>query len=376
MARIVFLDRIPWDYRIDTPEIRPLGGSQSALCYLASALAGLGHAVETVTHTSQPGRVGGVECRSAAKTGFEVFAAADVAIVLNDPDPAVARALRAALGPGGLILLWTQHDSNQPAMAPFADPGVRAAWDRVVLVSEWQRRAYGAGFGLAPEQGVVFANAIAPAFAGLFAAGEEVGAAKPGPPVLAYTSTPFRGLDVLLRAFPLVRQRRPEVRLLVHSSLGVYQVGADADAYRDLYERARAMPGVDYAGSIPQPRLAAALKRTLCFAYPSTFPETFCISALEAMAAGCLAVLGDLGALSETTLGLAELVAPDPDPAVYARRFADRLVDVLDRARADPRALGERLDGQVRLLGQRATWPARAAAWSRWIEAELAVRRV
>ncbi|TAL06758.1 MAG: glycosyltransferase [Chloroflexota bacterium] len=374
MARIVFLDRIPWDYRVDTPGLRPLGGSQSALCYLAQALAELGHEVETVTHTSQPGRIDGVLCRSAPKTGFEVFHQADAVVVLNDPDLAVARAIRAAVGPKGLVLLWTQHDTDQPAMAPFADPDVRAAWDKVVLVSEWQRQAYGRSFGLALEKGVVLANAVAPAFARIFAEGEDVLAAKSGPPVLAYTSTPFRGLDVLLQAFPLIRRRRPEARLLVHSSLGVYQVARSDDAYLGLYERAAAMPGVDYAGSVPQPALAAALRRTLCFAYPSTFPETFCISALEAMAAGCLAVLGDLGALSETTLGLAELVEPDPDPEVYAERFADRLVQVLESADADPKALARRLEGQVRHLSERATWPKRAAEWSRWIAAERAAR--
>src|SRR5688572_33444330 len=31
----IFLDGIPWDYDIETPLVRPLGGSQSCLCYLA-----------------------------------------------------------------------------------------------------------------------------------------------------------------------------------------------------------------------------------------------------------------------------------------------------------------------------------------------------
>ena len=40
----VFLDFIRWDYDVATPRERPLGGSQSALCYLAAALARRGHA--------------------------------------------------------------------------------------------------------------------------------------------------------------------------------------------------------------------------------------------------------------------------------------------------------------------------------------------
>jgi glycosyltransferase involved in cell wall biosynthesis len=352
--RIAFLDRMPWDYRVDTPDERPLGGSQSALCHLASALAGQGHAVRLVTMTTAPGLVAGVDCRSLSE-GFALFEGMDAAVVLNDPDPAIAAGLRAAMGGGGLVVLWTQHDVDQPAMAAFADAGVRAAWDRVVFVSDWQRRAYRRGLRAMPAD-IVIGNAMAPAFETLFGDDEDVLAAKAGPPLLVYASAPFRGLDVLLDAFPLIRARLPAARLLVHSSLGIYQVEAAADAHQALYARCRAMPGVDYRGAVAQPDLAQALRRALCFAYPSTFPETFCTAALEGMAAGCLAVLGDLGALAETTRGLAELVAPGED---YAGRFAQRVVAAL----ADREALGERLSRQRRLLAASASWTVRARAW-------------
>ena len=39
---LAFFDRIGWDYGADTPYVQPLGGSQSALCYLAAELVKLG----------------------------------------------------------------------------------------------------------------------------------------------------------------------------------------------------------------------------------------------------------------------------------------------------------------------------------------------
>lgn len=370
MTRIAFLDRLPWDYRVDTPLHRPLGGSQSALCYLAEALAGEGHEVRMATMTRSPGRVGGVECLNAAEGGFGLFRGTEVAIVLNDPDPAIAEGLRAEIGPEGLLVLWTQHDVDQPAISAFARPETRALFDRVVFVSDWQRRAYRRAFGPGPDD-IVLGNAIAPAFGSLFGAEEEsVIETRPGPPTLIYTSTPFRGLEVLLDAFPLIRDELPDARLLVHSSLGVYQVAEAEDGYQDLYDRCRSLSGVEYRGAVSQPALAAALKGAHCLAYPSTFAETFCTAALEAMAAGCLAVVGDLGALAETTRGLAELVPVPADPAGYARTFAGRVV----RALALP-ALDRRLDRQRRLLAATATWPVRARAWSLWIDAALAGRR-
>lgn len=379
MARIAFLDRIPWDYRVDTPRLRPLGGSQSALCYLAEALAALGHEVRMVTQTAQPARLRGVDCLAAASGGYALFDGAEVAVALNDPDPAVAQALRARLGPGGLVVLWTQHDVDQPAMASFAEAERLRAWDAVVLVSDWQRRAYARAFGLDPARSVVFGNAMAPAFVEVGAeVGAEIGAAggtlaeAARAPVLAYASTPFRGLELLLDAFPQIRARCPQARLRVHSSLGVYQVAEAQDAYGPLYARCRAMEGVDYRGAVPQPDLAASLREVSCFAYPSTFPETFCTAVLEAMAAGCLAVVGDLGALSETTQGLAELVAPGESPQDYAGRFAERVVQVLGMA---PEAQAERRLRQMRHLAATATWPVRARAWSAWLDSALAGRR-
>jgi len=373
MARIAFLDRIAWDYRVDTPDERPLGGSQSALCYLARALARLGHEVRTVTMTRSPGRIDGVDCLSA-EGGYGLFAGAEAVIVLNDPDPQVAEALRAVVGAKTPLVLWTQHDVDQPAVAAFAAPETRRRWDRVVFVSQWQEKAWRAHFGREPE-GIVIGNAMAPAFETLFAEDESPISSKPEPRLI-YTSTPFRGLEVLLEAFPLIRAEVPAARLSVYSGLAVYQVAEAEDAYRDLYRRCRETQGVDYCGQVSQPALAEALKSALCFAYPSTFPETFCTSAIEAMAAGCLAVLGDLGALAETAQGLAELVPPSGDASgvivagTYAQGFAERVIPFLKEAQA----LAPRLERQRRLLLASATWKARARTWSRWIETMRAER--
>src|SRR5438876_7424164 len=64
--RIAFIDPSGWDINVEAPFRRPLGGSQSAACYLAIALAELGHDVFFVSATSQPGNVRGVTCLSTS----------------------------------------------------------------------------------------------------------------------------------------------------------------------------------------------------------------------------------------------------------------------------------------------------------------------
>jgi len=190
------------------------------------------------------------------------------------------------------------------------------------------------------------------------------------PPLLAYTSTPFRGLSILLTAFPAIRAAVPGCRLRIYSSMGVYQVPEPADDYRVLYELARALPDCEYLGSLPQPTLAEALSEADILAYPNIFPETSCISVMEAMAAGCLVVSSKLGALPETTAGFGFLMDVTPEVVGMGRDFARVLVALIRMAREKP---GEFEDGLRRQLGHARThynWATRAQEW------EQALRRL
>ena len=61
--KIGFLDTYTWDYNIETPYREPLGGTQSAICYLAEALAAQGNEVFLLNNTSESGMSRGVDCR-------------------------------------------------------------------------------------------------------------------------------------------------------------------------------------------------------------------------------------------------------------------------------------------------------------------------
>jgi UDP-glucose:(glucosyl)LPS alpha-1,2-glucosyltransferase len=57
---------------------------------------------------------------------------------------------------------------------------------------------------------------------------------------------------------------------------------------KGLYEQARQLPNVNYIGYKPNEYIKENLHNYHIFAYPNIWEETFCISALEAMAAGCI----------------------------------------------------------------------------------------
>ena len=109
--------------------------------------------------------------------------------------------------------------ADQPAMQPLQAAAVRDLFHGFALVSDWQRQCYARQFALDPGRCQVLRNAAGPPFVELFADGHAAWAAKTWPPLLAYTSTPFRGLDLLLDVFPAVRLAIPGTQLLVFSSM-------------------------------------------------------------------------------------------------------------------------------------------------------------
>jgi protein O-GlcNAc transferase len=359
---LCFVDASPLDFRPDTPDRRALGGSQSGFCYLVRRLAARGHRVTTLTGTHEPGAVDGVIALGHANDVPRHLAGKrfDAVIALNDSGSAAA--YRAVLAPDVPVILWTQHAHDQPAMLGLKDRALAGRWRAIVAISDWHRGKLIETFGLDPARVRVRRNAIAPTFETL------PRAPNPGPARLVYTSTPFRGLDVLLYVFPRVRETFPGTTLDVFSSLAVYQVAAKDDPFGPLYDRARATPGVTLRGSIPQAELAAELARADILAYPSTFAETGCIAAMEALAAGLDVVSSRLGALPEATMGFGKLAAIDPvvlaDEA-FSARYLDVLIGALDsrdRARAEWEV--ERA-AAARAMRDEGTWSARAIEWER-----------
>ncbi len=371
--RILFIDRISWDYTLQTPYERPLGGSQSALCYLAAHLKQRGHEVFLLNNVPRIETVRGVPHFPLTLLTADFLASLnpDVAILLNRGFD--NHDLRALLPPSTPLVLWTQHAHDQPAVAPLKDPQEQALYDHIVLISEWQQQRYSEHFQLPAEKTTILRNAIAPCFEHLFADDESILAQKAPHPTLAYTSTPFRGLNLLLEIFPPLQAQYPHLRLNIYSSMKVYQDSKADERYTELYQHAQALPGVNYIGSVPQFELAQALKATTFWTYPNTFAETSCIAALEAMASGCYLITSALGALPETTAGFAELIPFPQETAAYVSAYRQALVQALERWRQPDQwpALEEHLRSQVNYIERHYTWARRAQEWEQFLNCLL-----
>jgi glycosyltransferase involved in cell wall biosynthesis len=361
---VAFIDPANWSYTVDTPMERPFGGSQSAICYLAMELARLGHAVTLINGSPETLHSHGVRiCPYGAVTSGSFFRDIDVVVVVNG---LIGNTLRKTLGVTVPLVLWNQHSYDQPGVQPLKQVQEKDAWNAIAFVSDWQRDHFERLFLLSRDRTAVLRNAVSPAFianeapAPWYVSGSQ--------PVFFYSSTPFRGLDVLLAAFPLVRAAVPDACLRVFSSMSVYQVGLHADQFTGLYDQCRNTPGVEYVGSLGQARLATELAGAAALTYPSTFEETSCIVALEAMAVGATVLSTNIGALPETTGGFARMCGMQPTKSGLVQTYAELVLAWLDAVRKDPSAESRRRNEQMQFVRQHYSWPKRALEWVAFLQ--------
>ncbi|PMR61333.1 hypothetical protein C1A38_09350 [Verrucosispora sp. ts21] len=146
-----------------------------------------------------------------------------------------------------------------------------------------------------------------------------------------HAANPKRGLEPLLDMWPTIRGVYPGAELFVASSHLLRGITADEDERRagDLYRRAAAMSadGVRFLGRVAKPDLIELQLTAQFYLYPTTYPETCCIAALEAAAAGDVIVCSPAGALPDRVVDgvTGFLIEGDPADAAVAWRFADRV---------------------------------------------------
>jgi len=256
-------------------------------------------------------------------------------------------------------VFWAHQAHDQPSVQNLADPLVQRGIDAFVFVSQWQCDQYVATFGIPIERTHVVQNAIEPISPHQ----------KPaGPLRLIYTSTPFRGLDVLLEAWAQLPALDIETELHIYSGMALYGRPAEDVRYQALYDQACALPRVHYHGVASNQAVRQALQVSHIFAYPCTWGETSCLSLIEALSAGCLAVVPDLAALPETAAGHANLYPYPQDTDAHVARFKTELLSAIEQYRKQPDETADRLANQVAHFNQAYSWETRSHAWVQLLE--------
>lgn len=297
--RLVFIDPMQITYDTKTTETEPLGGTQSAIIYLCMELANQGHEIHLFNFRNDNIFQNNINFWKNSNLDIIKDLNPDVVIVSVSAD--LLHQLKNVFYIKTKWVLWTGHDINQPANEPLKNPLIRYSVDIYAFVSDWQRNRYINEYCISKEKTILIRNGINP-YINPYIKHEKK-------PILAYTSTPFRGLDKLIEIYPLIKKRFPEIKLKVFSGMNIYQQD-NTDEINKIIEKVREMEDTEVYQGISQKELAEQLKEVSILSYPCTFEETSCISVLEAMANDCWIVSSNIGALKETTNGNGFLVEP------------------------------------------------------------------
>lgn len=221
------------------------------------------------------------------------------------------------------VCLWAHDLATDPIWS-----GIEKALpnlDKIFALTDWHRRNIRLAYTMIPEETFFIArNGID---SGRFKDREKI---KKIPGKCIYSSTPFRGLDVLIEVWPKIREKVPHAELFIYSSMKVYGPAYDDAKWESLYQEAKKLPGVHYKGTIKQEELAKEFMESELLAYPNTYDETCCITVFEAQAAGTPIVTSAKAALNETVpddVGIK--IEGNPYTDEYKQKFIDACVKIL-----------------------------------------------
>jgi len=272
------------------------------------------------------------------------------------------------IDPNKLNLLWQKNSYNQSNLQEFFGNKERHnEYDWYVFNSHWNYEKFRYFFDIPTEKSVVIKNGI-----------EHFPIRKiykKGTPIkLVHHCTPWRGLNILLRAMQEVKN--PNITLDVYSSAKVYgsQYAEKNDKdFEPLYEQARSLPNVNYIGYKPNEFLQEMMPNYDMFVYPSIFEETSCVSALEALACGVHVITNNFGALYETC-------AEWPVYVNYSNNFEQMAIDTANAIEVAANYLHEdfmqnHLEEQQKFYKRFYSWEKKGIEWTQFLKGALSEKK-
>jgi predicted O-linked N-acetylglucosamine transferase (SPINDLY family)/glycosyltransferase involved in cell wall biosynthesis len=280
------------EYTLDTPYEKPLGGTESAICYFLEEMAIRGHESYLFNKSNEKiiRNVKHININNwyhYIKSNNIIF---DIIIISCLPNELLQ--IKLLLNEEKTIFgLWTGHDIDQEASIMLEHRNLVDFVDLFIFVSDWQRIRYIDKFDIPYNKTLILRNGIGKPF--------EKYLNLPTNKIvnsMTYCSIPWRGLELLIPIFKKVKEDKVDASLKIFSGMNIYNQQENPG----LFDEFKKIDSVECSYGISQTQLADELYNIDYLSYPNIFPETSCITVLQAMACGCLIVTSNLGALKET----------------------------------------------------------------------------
>jgi glycosyltransferase involved in cell wall biosynthesis len=254
-------------------------------------------------------------------------------------------------------IFWAHDLPGDPESNFLKDKNLMNRFHLYVFVSNWQMQGYMQQYGIPWSKCVVIRNAIDPI-------PEHV---KPDPKDginIIYHTTPHRGLNILTAVFDKLCEKHDNINLDVYSSFNLYGWGERDEQYKPVFDKLEEMPRATSHGAVDHATVREALQKSHIFAYPSIWPETSCLSLMEAMSARNMCIHSNYAALPETAACWTEMYQMHEDQSGHA----NIMYNMLDGVITNYDNLKTRADSQASYANIFYTWEARLNEWRAVLE--------
>ncbi len=255
-------------------------------------------------------------------------------------------------------ILWVHHFTNQKEVQNLKNKNYIDKIDYLVFNSNWNFEQHKLKFNVPQKKSIVIKNAI-----------ENIQSAeKPKDKInLIYHTTPWRGLNVLIGAYKKLNIK--DVELNICSSTMVYGKKFHSNfepKFKHIIDECKKLKNAKYHGFVEHANLIELLKKMHIFSYPSIWPETSCIAAMEAMATGCEVVTTNLGALKETCSPYGKFVNFNNNLYILEKTFLESLEESIKSFWSDENQ--KKLDKQKEEINKLYSWDIRKNEWINFLK--------
>ena len=271
------------------------------------------------------------------------------------------------IDPSKINILWQKNSWDQNNLQPFFKDKTRHnEYDWYVFNSHWNYEKFRYFFDIPTERSIVIKNGI-----DKFPKRKIY---KKGDPIkLIHHCTPWRGLNVVLRAMQEIKN--PNIIMDIYSSSQVYGDEFrkhNDDQFKPLYEQAEKLPNVNYIGYKPNEYILEKMPSYDMFVYPSIFEETSCASALEALASGVHVITNNFGALYETCAEWPVYVNYSTDYESMASATGNAIEVAASYLHED--FIQEHLEEQQKFYKRFYSWKKKGMEWTSFLKGAVSER--
>jgi glycosyltransferase involved in cell wall biosynthesis len=304
-----------------------IGGSETMAWELSRRLVRLGHKVRLYGDCrNSSGIYEGVEF-----INYDQYSNIDCDVLISSRQP---RAIDNAFNVNAKVRICWMHDVHcgdsltHPRSLRF---------DRIFALSDWHKGNILARYPfMHPDQIIITRNGI-----DLSRYSSPI---TRNPHRAIYSSSPDRGLQVIVSSMAKIRERVPDAELHVFYGFKTWETSANSmkdygqlgtiNYLKNLMDTNR-MHGVHYHDRVNQKDLAIEQMKSGVWAYSTWFTETSCITAMEAHAAGLRIITSPIAALNETVGPRGKMICGQNGEILdwlsseYSTKFIDSVVEAM-----------------------------------------------